>query len=209
MNRLSFTTQTSGYGSDSVVCDRHPQHTVSNINPAHKDLVFRRIVLYIAFVYFVMEKPDARSLSPEAQEQLRKQAIGLRNKKHMSHIDIAEIIGVSEIACRFGAVNTKPTGSPPSKEKRADAGGGAYDLFDTGQSHSTSRFNASMNQEDRRDSERIRSAGALRPLSGDFVPPIEPQRPEKLHKDLLINKGCICNEDFVYCRAWNRTSTYA
>ena len=42
-----------------------------------------------------MENIDARTLSPEAQEQLRKQAIRLRTKKHMSYVDIAETLGVS------------------------------------------------------------------------------------------------------------------
>ena len=40
-----------------------------------------------------MEKEDARKLSPETQEQMRKQAIRLR-KKGKTYVEIAEIVGV-------------------------------------------------------------------------------------------------------------------
>ena len=40
-----------------------------------------------------MERDDARTLSPQTQEQLRKQAIRLR-KKGISFVSIAELLGV-------------------------------------------------------------------------------------------------------------------
>jgi len=40
-----------------------------------------------------MERDDARTLSPQTQEQIRKQAIRLR-KKGESFVDIAELLGV-------------------------------------------------------------------------------------------------------------------
>jgi transposase len=63
-----------------------------------------------------MEKQDARKLTPEAVEQLRRQAVGLRNKQ-MTYAAIAEILGVHPNTVAKWCLSFKKHGKKALKPK--------------------------------------------------------------------------------------------